>query len=89
MREGKQPIEIAGRIDRLAEVGAEVWIADFKTGAPPHDTPSAYVTQLALYRAAVSDLYPGRAVRAFILWTQAPRLDEIPVAAMEAALSGL
>ena len=89
MREGKQPIEIAGRIDRLAEVGAEVWIADFKTGAPPHDTPSAYVTQLALYRAAVSDLYPGRAVRAFILWTQAPRLDEVPVVAMEAALSGL
>ncbi len=89
MREGKQPIEIAGRIDRLAEVGAEVWIADFKTGAPPDDMPAAYVAQLALYRAAVSDLYPGRAVRAFILWTQAPRLDEVPVAAMEAALSGL
>ena len=89
VRDGRKPIEIAGRIDRLAEVGAEIWIADFKTGAPPDDMPAAYVAQLALYRAAVSDLYPGRTVRAFILWTRAPRLDEVPVAAMKAALAGL
>ena len=53
---GKSPIEIAGRIDRLAEVGAEVWIADFKTGAPPEKTPPSYVAKLALYGAAVREL---------------------------------
>ena len=86
---GGSPIEIAGRIDRLAEVGAEIWIADFKTGAPPGETPSTYVAQLALYGAAVRELYPDRSVRAFILWTATPRLQEIPAVAMEAALAAL
>ncbi len=49
--------------------------------------PQSYIAQLALYRAAVADLYPGKAVRAFILWTQAPRLQEVSAAAMDAALA--
>ncbi|MFV0281946.1 MAG: double-strand break repair helicase AddA [Rhodoblastus sp.] len=88
-REGRRPLEIAGRIDRLAEVGAEVWIADFKTGAPHNEIPAAYVRQLALYRAAVGQIYSGRPVRAFVLWTQAPRLAEVPAEAMTAALAAL
>lgn len=88
-RAGRAPVPIAGRIDRLAESGDEVWIADFKTGAPPDETPRAYAAQLALYRAAVGDLYPGRNVRAFILWTQAPRLQEVSPAAMDEALAAL
>ncbi|MDE2362642.1 MAG: double-strand break repair helicase AddA [Hyphomicrobiales bacterium] len=85
----KRSFDIAGRIDRLAEVGDEIWIADFKTGAPAQTAPQAYVAQLALYRAAVAGLYPGRAVRAFILWTAAPRLDEIDAATLDAALASL
>ena len=88
-RAGGKALDIAGRIDRIAEVGAEVWIADFKTGAPADTTPQSNVAQLALYRAAVADLYPGKAVRAFILWTQAPRLDEISGSVMEAALAAI
>ncbi len=83
------PLDIAGRIDRLAEVGDEVWFADFKTGARPDEAPQAYVAQLALYRAALSELYPGRNVRAFILWTQIPRLEEIADGAMRAALDAI
>lgn len=86
-REGLETLDIAGRIDRLAEVDEEVWIADFKTGAPPVEPPPAYVAQLALYRAGLREIYPARIVRAFILWTAAPRLQEIPVSAMEAALA--
>ncbi len=86
-REGRQPIDIAGRIDRLAEVGEEIWIADFKTGARPDEAPAAYVTQLALYRAGVGALYAGRKVRAFILWTQASLLEEMSAAALDAALA--
>ena len=86
-REGLETLDIAGRIDRLAEVDEEVWIADFKTGAPPVEPPPAYVAQLALYRAGLREIYPARIVRAFILWTAAPRLQEIPAGAMEAALA--
>ena len=88
-RNGGKPIDIAGRIDRLAEVGDEIWFADFKTGAPPDDVPPSYVAQLALYRAALADLYPDRGVRGFILWTATPRLQEIPGAAMSAALAAI
>ena len=88
-RAGAKPVDIAGRIDRIAEVGAEIWIVDFKAGAPATITPPAYVAQLALYQAAVRMLYPGRDVRAFVLWTSAPRLDEIAAPALDAALAAI
>lgn len=82
------PIEIAGQIDRLARVGSEIWIADYKTDrAAPSDAaaiPEAYAMQLAAYRAAVADIFPGLEVRAGLvftasarlLWLPGPRLDE-------------
>jgi len=82
-------VEIVGRIDRVAEVGEEIWIADFKTGTPPAALPESYVAQLALYRAAMGRIHAGRIVRAFILWTAIPRLDEVAVTALEAALERL
>ena len=42
-----------------------------------------YITQLALYRAVLSRLYPDKAVRAALVFTEGPRLIEIPGAAME------
>ena len=84
------PIEIAGRIDRLAETTNAVHIADFKTArkmaAPDEERFSAYVGQLALYREALRSLYPGKAVRAHLVWTVKPAIEEIPVAALDAAL---
>ena len=84
------PIEIAGRIDRLAETADAVHIADFKTdrkmAVPNEERFSAYVGQLALYREALRPLYPGKAVRAHLVWTVKPAIEEIPVAALDAAL---
>ncbi len=88
-REAGACIDVVGRIDRLAEVGDEIWIADFKTGESSIGTPRAYITQLALYHAAVRLLYPARNVRAFILWTGVRRLDEIDAAALDAALEAV
>jgi ATP-dependent helicase/nuclease subunit A len=88
-RRGGAAIEIVGRIDRVAEVGDEIWIADFKTGAPPAALPDSYVAQLALYRAALVRIHAGRVVRAFILWTAIPRLDEVASTTLEAALERL
>jgi len=85
---GGKSIAISGQIDRLA-VGAEhVIIADFKTGKPHQGTamPSAYLAQLAMYRAAVAPLYPGRAVRCILIWTDGPTAEEIQTAALELAL---
>ena len=49
--------------------------------------PPAYVTQLALYRAVLATLYPGRAIRAALLWTEVPDLMELSGAALDAALA--
>ena len=85
---GGRKIEISGQIDRLAAGHDEVLIADFKTGRPREakDTPAAYLAQLALYRAAVAPLYPGRLVRVFLVWTEGPKGVEIAAAALDAAL---
>ena len=43
--------------------------------------------QLALYRAVLALLYPGRTLRAALVWTTGPNLMEVPAAALDAALS--
>lgn len=48
--------------------------------------PPAYVRQLAFYRAVLGQLYPQRAVRAALLWTEAPEFMEIPASALDAML---
>ena len=84
---------VSGQIDRLVADRDEVLIIDYKTNADPPATlaavPADYVAQLAVYRLLVSTLYPGRQVRAVLLWTEAPRLMEIPGAMLDDAVSGL
>ncbi|MCZ8543597.1 double-strand break repair helicase AddA [Mesorhizobium qingshengii] len=84
---------ISGKIDRLAVTSDTVSIVDYKTNRPAPDSlaevPPAYVLQLALYRALLQPLYPGRVIRAALLFTEAPRLIELPTGAMDAALARL
>jgi ATP-dependent helicase/nuclease subunit A len=40
-----------------------------------------------LYRAVLSRLYPGKRVRAALVFTSGPRLIELPEAAMDAAVA--
>jgi ATP-dependent helicase/nuclease subunit A len=84
-------IPVVGRIDRLVVNPAEVLILDFKTNRPApvaieHVDPG-YIRQLALYRRAMAQLFPDRAVRAALLWTDGPRLMEVPAVRMEEALA--
>ena len=64
---------VSGQIDRLAISATEVAIADFKTTArPPRDAaaiPEATLAQLAVYRALIGQIYPGRRVRALLVYT--------------------
>jgi ATP-dependent helicase/nuclease subunit A len=66
-----------------------VHIADFKTDRKPplqdDERFSAYVGQLALYREALQRLYPGKAVRAYLVWTVKPAIEEIAADALDAA----
>lgn len=79
-------VEIAGAIDRLAETPDGLWLADYKTGAAKGAAP-AHVAQLALYRAAVALLYPGRTIRCFLVHTSGAAVEEIPAAKLDAALA--
>jgi len=84
---------IAGRVDRLAVTPGRVLIVDFKTNRPPPQTlaevPPVYINQLALYRAVLRRLYPGRPIAAALLWTDGPALMEIPESALIVAESAL
>ena len=45
-----------------------------QTPSEPDQVPVGYLRQMAAYRALLRRIYPGRAVRCGLLWTQEPRL---------------
>lgn len=73
--------DLEGQIDRLAVLADDLLILDYKTNRPPPKTESevarAYINQLAAYRLALRRMFPGKTVRAALLWTDGPRLMEI------------
>ena len=92
-RPHRRPALVSGQIDRLAVSDHEVLIVDFKTNhAPPThaaEAPKGYVRQLALYRAVLGKLYPQRAIRAALLWTETPEFMEISAPALDAELTAV
>ena len=88
-RAGAAPIAVAGQVDRLIVTADTVLIADYKTDSavPNHlDEVEPYVAQLALYRAVLGRLYPGKTVRAALIFTNGPLLIHVPPEAMDQAL---
>ena len=81
---------VSGQVDRLAVSSTEVLIVDYKTNRPPPEAADgvalAYRRQLALYRALLQRIYPGRTVRAFLLWTAAPRLMELSAETLDKSM---
>lgn len=75
-------LDLSGQIDRIAITDREVLIVDYKTNRPPpaavDQVADAYLFQLAAYRLALHEIYPGKTVRAALLWTDGPRLMEVP-----------
>ncbi len=75
--------EVAGQImsaqlDRLLVTEDEILVVDFKTNRPPPTDPSnvadIYLRQMAAYRRALQNIYPGREIRCALLWTVGPHL---------------
>ena len=71
---------IAGTIDRLLIEDHHISVIDFKTGKVPSkdaDIPASHRAQMDAYVQALRVIFPGRQVRASLLYTAAPRLFEL------------
>ena len=86
-------LRLTGQIDRLAISGQTVLIIDYKTNRPPPAEPAAvadvYLYQLAAYALALEQMFPRHTVRAALLWTDGPRLMEIPIDLLNSFKSGI
>ncbi len=73
---------VSGQVDRLLITDEAILFVDYKTNRPPPEAlegvPEGYGRQLALYAALLRQVYPNRTVRAALLWTDGPRLMELP-----------
>ncbi|MCB9959322.1 MAG: double-strand break repair helicase AddA [Rhodospirillaceae bacterium] len=78
---------VAGQVDRLAVLDDRVIVFDYKTNRPPPaseaDTAPAYLRQMAIYRAALRAIYPGRKVLCALVWTDGARVMQLSDAALD------
>src|SRR5262249_54307631 len=90
-RAGAPALTVTGQVDRLAVTRDLVLLADYKAArvAPrtPAEVPDRYITQLALYRAILRRVYPGKTIRTALIFTEGPTVIELAGAALDAALA--
>ena len=71
---------VSGQIDRLIINQDQVLIVDFKTNAVVPDlahVPQKYKTQLFYYKRLISDIFPDKIIKTYLLWTTSLELMEI------------
>jgi ATP-dependent helicase/nuclease subunit A len=82
---------IAGQVDRLIVTDDQVIVVDYKSNRPPPmdaaGVAPVYLRQMGLYGRALEGIYPGREVRALLLWTDSCTLMELPKSLMDEALT--
>jgi ATP-dependent helicase/nuclease subunit A len=73
---------ISAQVDRLLVSEDEIVVIDYKTNRPPprsvKNVPPVYIKQMQAYRQALQIIYPKKPVRCVLLWTDTPKLMEIP-----------
>jgi ATP-dependent helicase/nuclease subunit A len=86
-------LKISGRIDRLVVLPDRVLVADFKTNRPSpariDDADPAYLRQMAIYAAVLTDVFPGRTIEAALIWTDGPKLMPVPELLLARSLADL
>ncbi|MCY1549484.1 double-strand break repair helicase AddA [compost metagenome] len=91
IRDGED-VRLAGRIDRLVIDDSGVTVVDYKSDASVPssvaDVPGNYLSQLGLYALVAGQLFPGRTVRAAILWTRLESLMFLPPDRLAAGAQG-
>ncbi|MFD2173041.1 double-strand break repair helicase AddA [Rhodobacter lacus] len=82
--------KLHGVIDLLQVLPDRIRVLDYKSNAVVPETaaqvPLGLVRQLAAYRGALRQIYPGRPVECLLLWTATGALMAISDAQMDAAL---
>ncbi|MEM7328725.1 MAG: double-strand break repair helicase AddA [Pseudomonadota bacterium] len=82
---------VNGRVDRLIIQAHQVLIIDYKTDRPApvavDGVENAYWVQMAAYRAVLQSLYPDRAIRCALLYTDGPLLIELPADELSESLN--
>jgi ATP-dependent helicase/nuclease subunit A len=71
---------VAGTVDRLLVEPGRVLVIDYKTGAVPESDaaiPASHKAQMHAYTEALRVIFPGRGVRAALLYTGGPRLFDL------------
>jgi ATP-dependent helicase/nuclease subunit A len=85
---GAAAMRVSGQIDRLAVTADSVLVADFKTNRPPpasiEKTPRLYIAQMALYRAVLAQIYPGKRIDCALIWTDGPSIMALPQPLLDA-----
>lgn len=75
------------RLDRVVTTPAGILVADYKTDREVPDTPEACnpddLMQMAVYRDALRLAEPGKPIRCCLLFTEGPRLMELPDALLD------
>ncbi|MDQ1080600.1 double-strand break repair helicase AddA [Pseudoroseomonas cervicalis] len=78
---------LAGQVDRMLITPERVLILDYKTNRPPpteaKDVPTLYLRQMAAYRALLRQIFPGREVQCWLVWTWSALAMELPQAALD------
>lgn len=90
---GRTDYAVSGRIDRMVVTDGRVEIVDFKTNRQPPrtsiDIAFEHVAQLAIYRAILAPLYPGRQIRCGLVYTETPVVFWLDDEAMAGSLAQL
>lgn len=80
-------LPLAGQVDRMLITDERVLVLDYKTNRPPpervEDVPALYLRQMASYRALLRQVFPGRAVECWLLWTWSARIMALPGAVLD------
>lgn len=78
---------IAGTVDRLLVTDSDVRVIDYKSGrfvpASAAEVPVGYLRQMAAYVAALRVIFPAHRVSAALLFSEGPRLIELPETTIE------
>ena len=78
---------ISGTVDRLLITDDQIYVVDFKTGRKVPENagqaPVAYLRQMAAYVAALEKIFPGRPIRAGLLYSHGPEMLEISARLIE------
>ena len=72
------PHVVSGQVDRLVVREQDILVVDYKSNRPAltrqQDVPELYWRQMAAYRAILAGIWPDRAIRCALLWTDGPHI---------------